>query len=93
MLELHLTITAEQTLAECRRRGLVVASRRALAGRRGSSHWHLHVPGKAGTLEVSEWEGKVWVKVHPLRQGDWAIGLAHELARLHGPAGEGIRNT
>ena len=90
MLELQLTITAEQALAECRRRGLVIASRRELANRPRSSHWHLHAPGRAGTLELSEWQGKVSVKVHPLRQGDWAVGLAQELARLH--VLEGQRN-
>ena len=85
MLELALMVTAGQALAECQRRGLVVASRRELAGKAGSSHWHLHVPGRAGTLELSEAQGHVWVKVHPLRDGGWARELARELAAL--PAG------
>lgn len=82
MLELTLAITADRALAECRRRGLVVASKRELAGRAGSAHWHLHIPGQTGTLELSEAKGRVWVKVHPLRQGTWAVGVAHELAGL-----------
>jgi hypothetical protein len=85
VLELPLTISGEEALAECRRRGLVVASRRELAGRAGSNHWHLNVPGKTGTLELSESGGKAWVKVHPLREGTWAVGLARELAALQRP--------
>jgi hypothetical protein len=80
MLELDLTLTAEQALEECRKRGLVVRSERELAGCPGSRHWHLGIPGRAGTLELSEWENRVWVKVHPLRDGGWARALAHELA-------------
>jgi hypothetical protein len=80
MLELDLVLTAEQALDECRRRGLVVRSERHLAGRSGSRHWHLRAPGRAGTIELSEWKNRVWVKVHPLRDGGWATGLAHELA-------------
>lgn len=82
MLELPLTLTSERALAECQRRGLVVASKRELAGRPGSSHWHLRIPGRTGTLELNEWQGNVWVKVHPLREGEWATDLARELADL-----------
>jgi hypothetical protein len=85
ILELALTLTSEQVLAECERRGLVVASERELAGRAGSRHWHLRVPGRVGTLELNEWRGGVWVKVHPLREGGWATGLARELAKLRAP--------
>jgi hypothetical protein len=83
MLELDLNLTAEDALAECRRRGLVVTSRRQLAGRAGSNHWHMSIPGQAGTLELNEWQGRVWVKVHPLREGAWASGVAGELADLN----------
>jgi hypothetical protein len=82
VLELDLTITANQALAECHRRGLVITTQRELAGRPGSSHWHLRIPGHAGTLELSECSGRVSVKVHPRRQGDWAPDLARELAAL-----------
>lgn len=85
VLELDLTVSGEQAIAECRRRGLVVVSRRELAGRRGSAHWHLRMAGRSGTLELSEWRGKARVKVHPLREGTWAVGLAHELAALRPP--------
>jgi hypothetical protein len=87
MLELDVAMTADEALAECRRRGLVVTSERPLAGRAGSRHWHLHKPGHAGTLELSAWKDRVWVKVHPLRQGDWAPQMARELARRKDGAG------
>jgi len=80
VLEIDITLTARQVLDDCRRRGLVVRSERELAGRRGSHHWHLRMPGRAGTLELSEWQDRVWVKVHPLRDGGWATALAHELS-------------
>jgi hypothetical protein len=33
-------------------------------------------------LELNDWEGRVWVKVHPLRDGGWATELARELSTL-----------
>jgi hypothetical protein len=80
MLELDLNLTVAQVLDECRQRGLVVRSERELAGRTGSHHWHLGIPGRPGTLELNEWENRVWVKVHPLRDGGWATTVAHELS-------------
>jgi hypothetical protein len=80
MLELELQLPAGQALDECRRRGLVVRTERELAGRTGSHHWHLRTPGRPGTLELSEWQNRVWVKVHPLRDGGWATDLARELS-------------
>jgi hypothetical protein len=80
MLEFDLTLTARQVLGEFRRRGLVVRSERELAGCAGSHHWHLGTLGHPGTLELSECQNRVWVKVHPLRDGGWAGALAHELA-------------
>lgn len=80
MLELDVELTAGQVLDECRRRGLVVQSERGLAGRAGSRHWHLRIPGRPGTLELNEWRDRVWVKVHPLRDGGWASDLARELS-------------
>jgi hypothetical protein len=82
MLELRLRLSAGQVLDEGRRRGLVIRSERELAGRSGSHHWHLRMTGRTGTLEVSEWEDQVWVKVHPLRDGGWASALARELAAM-----------
>jgi hypothetical protein len=85
VLELTLELTADQALAECHRRGLIVVSQRELAGRAGSSHWHLRMPDRPGTLELSEWRDRVWVKVHPLRECEWASQTAQELAELHVP--------
>ena len=73
MLELDLKLSVEQVLEECRRRCIVVRGERELAGRAGSRHWHLGKPGEPGTLELNEWQDRVWVKVHPLarrRLGD-----------------------
>ncbi len=84
MLELDLELTADQVLEECRQRGLVVRSQRELAGRTGSHNWHLRIPGRPGTLELNEWQNRVWVKVHPLRDGGWATGVAHQLSAQRG---------
>jgi hypothetical protein len=67
-------------LDEGARRGLVVRSERELAGLTGSRHWHLRIPGRPGTLELNAWQDRVWVKVHPLRDGGWAKPFARELA-------------
>lgn len=80
VLELKVELTAAQALDECRRRGLVVRSERRLAGSGGGRHWHLGLPGRAGTLELSETQDRVWLKVHPLRDGGWAGALAREIA-------------
>lgn len=85
MLELDLTLSADEALVACQRRGLVIVSQRQLAGRAGSRHWHLHIPGRSGTLELNAWRDRVWVKVHPLREGKWAIGFAQELAAMRLP--------
>ena len=82
MLELRIRLTATQALDECRRGGLAVTSERELAGKQGSKHWHMHMPGKAGTLELSEWDGQVWVKIHPRREGEWTRAFARKLAGL-----------
>ena len=81
MIELDVQLLAKQVLDECTKRGLVVRSERELAGRHGSHHWHLAMPGRAGTLELSESDGKVWLKVHPLRDGGWASAMAREIAK------------
>jgi hypothetical protein len=56
VLELDLDISADEALTKCRQRGLVVRSERELAGHAGSRHWHLGLPERAGTLELSECE-------------------------------------
>jgi len=82
LLTLDVQLSADKALDECRRRGLVVQTERQLAGRIGSRHWHLRIPDRAGTLELNEWRGKVWVKVHPLRDGGWANDFARELSLI-----------
>lgn len=85
LLEFALKLTAEEAINECRLRGAVIVSERELAGRPGSRHWHLRIPGQPGTLELNEWQGRVWAKIHPRRQGSWVVGLANELARQARP--------
>jgi hypothetical protein len=80
VLELELSLTAEEALEACRGRGIIVRSERELAGRPGSRHWHLGIPGRPGTLELSELDGRVWLKVHPRRDGGWAGAAARELS-------------
>ncbi|HKT45025.1 MAG TPA: hypothetical protein VJQ85_09495 [Gaiellaceae bacterium] len=84
MLELDLALSIERALEECRRRGLVVRSERQLAGKPGSRHWHLAFPDRTGTLELNHWHDRVWVKVHPQRDGGWASNVARELAARDG---------
>src|SRR5689334_12612972 len=87
MFELDLQLSSAAALAACARRGLLVRSERELGGIPGSHHWHLHKPGRAGTVELSEARGRVWVKVHPLRDGGWARDFARELASIRQDAG------
>jgi hypothetical protein len=82
VIELDLTLTASRALDECRSRGLVVAGERSLAGRPDSRHWHPRFPDRPGTLELSESDGRTWVKVHPNRAGGWAPELARTLAAM-----------
>ena len=82
MVEFDIAVSADAALEECRRRGLVVASERPLAGRSGSRHWHLRMADRPGTLELSKDGDRVWVKVHPRRAGEWAPDVARELAAL-----------
>lgn len=84
MVELELNVAAADALSECVRRGLAVRSERELAQRPGSRHWHPAFPGRQGTIELSEWQHRAWVKVHPRRDGGWATALAHELASVPG---------
>jgi hypothetical protein len=85
MLELSVDLNAEQVLQECARRGLVVRSERELGGCNGGRHWHLRIPGRAGTLELNECRGQVSVKVHPRRDGGWAGALAAEFHAMPRP--------
>ena len=85
MVELELNLGAAEALAECTRRGLVVRSERELAGLPGSHHWHFGFPDRPGTIELSEWQNRASVKVHPRRDGGWANALARELASLQTP--------
>lgn len=89
VLELTVDLSAEQVLRECERRGLVVRSQRGLGSCEGGRHWHLRIPGRAGTLELNDCRGRISVKVHPRRDGGWARALAAELHAMPGPPAPG----
>jgi hypothetical protein len=77
-----LKLPADEVLAECLRRGLMIRNQRELAGKPGSRHWHLRRIGGPGTLELNDWNGVVWVTVHPLRDGGWARDFARDLGAV-----------
>lgn len=80
MTEVPVLANVEDALGECLRRGLVVRSERSLAGRPGSHHYHLGLPGKPGTLELSEWQGEVWFSVNERRDCGWVSDFARTTA-------------
>ena len=80
MTEVPVAASVEQTLAECLRQGLEIRSERELGGRPGSHHYHLALPGQAGTLELSEWQGKVWFSVNERRDCGWVSEFARATA-------------
>ena len=79
-MEVETPLTAAEVLERCRARGLDVRSETTLAGRPGSRHWHIGHPDRPGTLEVTEWHGRVSLKVASNRDGGWASATAAELA-------------
>ncbi len=80
MTELPVSASVDRALGECLRRGLEVRSERGLAGRSGSRHYHLAFPGKAGTLELSECEGRTWFSINERRDCGWVSDFAREVA-------------
>jgi len=78
--EVPVLANVQDALGECLRRGLVVRSERSLAGRPGSHHYHLGLPGKPGTLELSEWQGEVWFSVNERRDCGWVSDFARTTA-------------
>ena len=80
MIEVPVSASVERTLGECLRQGLAVRSERELGGRPGSRHFHLAFPGKPGTLELSEWQGKVWFSVNERRDCGWVSEFARTTA-------------
>jgi hypothetical protein len=91
MIEVPVPGTVEQALSECLTKGLAVRSERGLAGRPGSHHYHLALPGKPGTLELSAWQGKVWFAVNERRDCGWVSDFAREVAAAVGHAESGER--
>jgi hypothetical protein len=67
-------------LGECLQRGLAIRSKRELGGKPGSLHYHLAFPGRPGTLELSELEGKTWFSVNERRDCGWVSEFADAVA-------------
>jgi hypothetical protein len=86
MIEVPVVGSVDQALGECLRQGLAVRSERELGGRPGSRHYHLAFPGKPGTLELSEWQGRVWLSVNERRDCGWVAEFAQGIAALMGGA-------
>jgi hypothetical protein len=86
MIEVPVASTVERALDECLREGLTIRSQRELAGRPGSHHYHLGMPGKPGTLELSEWQGDVWFSVNERRDCGWVSEFAGKIAGALGQA-------
>jgi hypothetical protein len=80
MLELDLKLTPRKFLTSAASAASLFGASVNLQAATGSDHWHLGIPGRPGTLELNERENRVWVKVHPLRDGGWATAVAHELS-------------
>jgi hypothetical protein len=81
MIELDTDLPAKQILAECKRRGLLVKeiSGGSSSQYPGSRHWHIRRPEGSGTLELTEFGDRVWLKVAANRDGGWATALARKL--------------
>jgi hypothetical protein len=84
MIEVPVPSSVEQALGECLRQGLQIRSEHELAGRRGSRHYHLAIPGRPGTLELSEWQGAVWFSVNERRDCGWVSEFARTTAAALG---------
>ena len=80
MFEVTVSWTAEELLAECAARGLVVKLDTVVRTKPGGRHWHLAYPKRSGTLEVTDTGREVSLKVATNRDGGWATDLAMELA-------------
>ncbi len=80
MREWQLAVSADEALAGCRARGLVVRARTALPEHPGGTRWRLSLPGRTGTLDLNRWQGRVWFSLVSTRAGSWAETVAEELS-------------
>ncbi len=80
MLELRAEQPAKTILADCAKRGLVIKLD-TIDMKRKARHWHLGFEKQPGVLEVTDLGDAVLLKVASNRDGGWAEGLAHDLAK------------
>jgi len=69
--------------ATCAEIGLQLSMKTSLKGHTGSAHWHYKRAGQTGTLEItaSEFDSRIWLKVHPRRRGNWVPDAVAHLLR------------
>jgi hypothetical protein len=82
--EIPVSASIDKTLSECLLRGLRIRSSRELAGKPGSHHYHLAIPGRPGTLELSEHGEEVWFSVNERRDCGWVTSTAEDIATSFG---------
>lgn len=85
MIDVPLQASVEATLEECLRRGLQIRSARELGGSAGSHHYHLCLPSRSGTLELSESQGQVWFSINERRDCGWVTDFARSVAAAVAP--------
>lgn len=86
MIEVPVSASVEDALADCLRQGLQIRSEREMARHPGSHHYHLAYPDRPGTLELSELHGKVWFSVNERRDCGWVSEFARRTATALGIA-------
>jgi hypothetical protein len=82
VFKVTVTRTAEELLADCRERGLVIKLDTMVRTPPAGRHWHLGFPGLPGVLELTDTGAEVSLKVAANRDGGWATGLAQTLANV-----------
>jgi len=80
MIDIPISGSLEQALGECLRQGLEVRSEREIAGQPGSHHYHLASPGRPGTLELTESQGRTWFSINERRDCGWVSDFARAIA-------------
>jgi hypothetical protein len=53
MVNLRLEADPDEVIASCERRGLAVRGESFLKSRGGGKHWHVGLPGRSGTIEIT----------------------------------------
>ena len=65
----------------CADLGLERVSRGTLAGYPGCVHWHYKKGKQRGTLEITWWTPRLWIKVADGRSADWIDEMIPQVKR------------